>query len=50
MKNTFNFKIIEKYYVKNVLCMTKDSNNIMKWCQIYGVQLHEYINTITKDE
>jgi hypothetical protein len=22
---------------KNVLCMTKDSNNIMKLCQIHGV-------------
>jgi hypothetical protein len=37
MKNTFNFKIVENYYVKNVLCVTKDSNNIMKWYQIHGV-------------
>jgi len=37
MKNTFNFKIVENIMSKNVLCMTKDFNNIMKWCQIHGV-------------
>jgi len=39
MKNTFDFKIVENIMSKNVLCMIKDSNNIIKWCQIHGVPI-----------
>jgi hypothetical protein len=36
-KNMFNFKGVENIVLTNVLCMKKNSKDIMKWLQIHGI-------------
>jgi alanine-alpha-ketoisovalerate/valine-pyruvate aminotransferase len=38
-KTRSNFRILKRILSTNVLSMTKDSNNIMKWLQIDGIPI-----------